>query len=497
MATTRCWGARVAACAAVAVGYLALTSPAALAHPLGNFTVNHYSRLELTGDAVRVRYVLDLAEVPSVQETRANDVSSDAYRQQKAAELLQQLDLSIDSRRVQLEPKDVVVTQPLGQGDIHLVRLEAWFANKDPIAANVQHQAAFRDRSDPARIGWREIVVHAGPGATLSDSNVASQDVSDELRSYPDNLLQNPLDQREAHWSFTLDGRTRPDAVAQGTAPANRPNDPFAALVTASDLNPSVVVLALIGAATLGGIHAASPGHGKSIMAAYIVGTRGTIVQVAVLALAVTMSHTTGVLILGILTLVASNVIIPERLYPWLTLVSGGLVVVVGGRFLALSVLRREPEHRHDHEQGHDHDHDHDHRHTYDHHDHGHSHTHVRSDLAPTWRNLFVLGLAGGMVPSASALVVLLSSLALGRLGFGLVLIVAFGFGMAAVLVTTGILLVHAGRLMLRLFPDDEHESPWRRRIGGTVPVISASVVTLLGGVATFEGLSQLGVLHP
>lgn len=481
MASTRFWGARVAACAAVAVACLALTSWAALAHPLGNFTVNHYSRLELTGDSIRVRYVLDLAEVPSVQQALAADVTSDAYKQQKASELLQQIDLSIDGRRVQLEPTDVVVAQPLGQGDIHLVRVEAWFKDKDPIVANVQHQASFRDRSDPARIGWREIVVHAGPGATISDSSVPSQDVSDELRSYPDNLLQNPLDQRDARWSFTVDGRSAPDAAPTSGATANRPNDPFAALVTASELNPTVVLLALIGAATLGGIHAASPGHGKSIMAAYIVGTRGTMLQVAVLALAVTLSHTTGVLILGVLTLVASNVIIPERLYPWLTLVSGALVVIVGGRFLALAMLRRDPEHHHDHD-----------------HEHAHSHTHVRdTDLAPTWRNLFVLGLAGGMVPSASALVVLLSSLALGRLGFGLVLIVAFGFGMALVLVTTGILLVHAGRLMLRVFPDDEHESPFRRRIAGAVPLISASVVTLLGGLATFEGLSQLGVLHP
>ena len=115
--------------------------------------------------------------------------------------------------------------------------------------------------------------------------------------------------------------------------------------------------------------------------------------------------------------------------------------------------------------------------------------------LAPTWRNLFALGLAGGIVPSGSALVVLLSSVALGRLGFGLVLIVAFGLGMAIVLVTTGVLLVHAGRLMLRLFPDDA-ASPKRQRLVAVVPLVSAAIMTLLGVVATLEGLSQLGMVR-
>jgi ABC-type nickel/cobalt efflux system permease component RcnA len=114
--------------------------------------------------------------------------------------------------------------------------------------------------------------------------------------------------------------------------------------------------------------------------------------------------------------------------------------------------------------------------------------------VAPTWRGLFALGLAGGIVPSGSALVVLLSSVALGRLGFGLVLIVAFGLGMAVVLVTTGVLLVHAGRFMLRLFPDDD-SSPTRQRLLGAVPIVSASVMTLLGVLTTYEGLSQLGVV--
>jgi ABC-type nickel/cobalt efflux system permease component RcnA len=433
--------------------------------------------------------VLDLAEIPSVQETRAADADADgsvspaewdAYKQRKAAEILRQLELSVDNQSVPLELMDAVLSQPLGQGDIHLVRLEAWFKAAETVAPHIYHRATFRDRSDPARIGWRELVVHAGTGATLADSSAPDQDVSDELRVYPDDLLQSPLDRREAHWSFLLDGSSAPVTAPVPGAAVNRPTDPFAALVTAADLNLSVIVLAMVGAAILGGIHAASPGHGKTVMAAYIVGTQGTILHASALALSVTLAHTAGVLVLGVLTVLASNVVVPERLYPWLTLVSGGVVLVVGGRFLLLAVRGRmtgDRQHEHEHE-----------------HAHSPSHSHAQGGLAPTWRNLFALGLAGGVVPSGSALVVLLSSVALGRMGFGLVLIVAFGLGMAVVLVTTGVLLVHAGRLMVRLLPDED-ESPTRRRLAAAVPLISACIMTLLGGVATFEGLSQIGAL--
>jgi nickel/cobalt exporter len=481
---------------------LALTANAALAHPLGNFTVNRYSRVELSGDTLRVRYVVDMAEIPSLQETRAADTDGDgvvsaaeweAYKQRKAADISRQLELTVDGQRVPLQPAEVEFSQPLGQGDLPLVRLEMWLRTSDPIAPNVQHQASLRDRADPTRIGWREMVVSAGEGATLSNPNVPAQDVSNELRSYPDDLLQNPLDRREAHWSFTMDGRSASASAPVAANTINRPSDPFASLVTATELSPTVVLLALLGAAFLGGIHAASPGHGKSIMAAYIVGTRGTVLHACALAASVTLAHTSGVLVLGVLTVLASNLIFPDQLYPWLTLVSGAIVLVVGAAFLMSAVRGRALEnHTHEHEHEHEHERNHGHSHAGDHH---HSHTHPRRELAPTWRGLFALGLAGGIVPSGSALVVLLSSIALGRLGFGLVLIVAFGLGMAVVLVVTGVLLVHAGRLMLRLYPDGARQSALRKRLAASVPLFSASVMTLLGVLATFQGLNQTGLI--
>jgi ABC-type nickel/cobalt efflux system permease component RcnA len=477
----------------------------AAAHPLGNFTVNHYSRVTVRGDAIQIRYVLDLAEIPSVQEMRSADVDGkgtvtaaewEAYKQRKVEEIGRQIEMSVDGHPLELRPTEVNLSQPLGQGDIPLVRLEMWFeALTSGMATDVQHHATFRDRGDPARIGWREIVVQSGSGALVANSSVPDVDVSDELRSYPDNLLQTPLDRREAEWTFRLGLPTGSVTVARPGTVGSRPTDAFAALVTAADLNPAVVLLALAGAALLGGIHAASPGHGKSIMAAYIVGTRGTVSHALVLALSVTVAHTTGVLVLGLATVVASNLIFPEQLYPWLTLISGALVLVVGLGFLAQSVRHRGRVDDRHHHHGHTHSHSHPVGEESARYEHGHSGAAVHAALAPTWRNLFALGLAGGIVPSGSALVVLLSSVALGRLGFGLVLIVAFGLGMAVVLVATGVLLVHAGRFMLRLFPDDD-SSPKRQWLMAAVPVVSACIMTVLGIVATFEGLSQLGMVR-
>jgi hypothetical protein len=218
---------RALLCVLLSASVFVVLATSAVAHPLGNFTVNHYSRVEVHPDKVRVRYVLDLAEIPSIQETRLADTAGkgavsqaewDVYKQRKLDDIGRQIELTVDGRRLELQPTEVTVSQPLGQGDIPLVRLEAWFqAATAGLGADVPHQATFRDRGDPARVGWREIVVQAASGVALTDASAPAQDTSDELRNYPDNLLQNPPDRRDAHWSFTL-----------GTSDATRPLPPSA-----------------------------------------------------------------------------------------------------------------------------------------------------------------------------------------------------------------------------------------------------------------------------
>jgi nickel/cobalt transporter (NicO) family protein len=478
---------------------LAASASTTAAHPLGNFTVNRYSRIEVHAGGIRIRYVLDFAEIPSVQEWQSADTNHDgfitsdewdAYRLGRVEGVRRNLELTVDGTAVDLQTDDSALSTPMGQADIPLVRIEAWFRTVGTWpAGGGEHQATFRDRNEPTRIGWREIVVRPDSGVILKQSTAPQLDATDELRSYPENMLLEPLNTRDANWAFALGGGNPTALRETSTATAGRPVDAFTSLITASDLNPGVILLALLVAASLGGIHAASPGHGKTVMAAYIVGTQGTLLHAVVLALTVTVSHTLGVLVLGLVTLLASNLILPEQLYPWLTL-AAALIVLALSSTLVFNALRGQQHVHHEH---------HEHAEGAQTHEHLEGATHTHAHAAPrrlpiTWRNLFALGLAGGIVPSASALVVLLSALALGRLGFGLVLILAFGVGMAVVLTTTGVLLVYAARFMARYFPEDAH-SPLQRLFSRVVPLGSAALMLLIGVVATLQALSQFGLL--
>jgi ABC-type nickel/cobalt efflux system permease component RcnA len=501
------------------------------AHPLGNFTVNQYSRLDIGRDTLRVRYIVDMAEIPAFQERQAidgdgdgqvSDAESAAYLAQQAPALLAGLRLAVNNAPAALQVENQRISFPEGQGGLLTLRMEfdlvaATAGATQPIAID------YRDGNFAERIGWREIVVRPGAGVILSDTSAPVQDQSDELRSYPQDMLSSPLDVRAARISVTLGAATTSVAAASPTAadaPSARVPDQFANLIASKELTPAAIALALLLALLLGAGHALTPGHGKTIVAAYLVGARGTAKHAIFLGITTTITHTAGVFAIGFVTLWISNYILPEQLYPWLEFISGVLVISIGvvlfrGRLA--SMLRRpttsdEPRmtsddhghaHDHDHDQVHTHDHDHDHNHDHDHdhthdHDHGHSHDHGphgHSHMPPgadggpvTWRGLLALGISGGLLPCPSALVVLLSAIALHRVAFGMLLIVAFSIGLAGVLTGIGLLLVYARRLFER-FPTDG-------RLLQALPVASAAFVTLAGVMIAAGALVQAGVLR-
>ena len=283
--------------------------------------------------------------------------------------------------------------------------------------------------------------------------------------------------------------------------------DNLAALVDVQDLTPVAILVSLAIAFALGVIHAVSPGHGKTIMAAYLVGTKGSTRQAVGLGLAVTVSHTLGVLALAGITLAASSVLPPERLYPILGVTSGGLVILIGASLLwsrirALRQARRERvaafEHGHDHAADHLADDAVDHRapgpqarlsgRSHGHpHPHPHPHAPLPTETTISWRGLIALGLSGGLVPSASALILLLGSIAAGRVGYGLVLVLGFGLGMAVVLAGIGLLLVHARRLVER-----RPSVASLGRIVVPVQLATAALVVVLGIVLTGQALTQV-----
>jgi len=471
---------------------LALGAAPVAAHPLGNFSISHYAGLQLGGAEVTVRYVIDMAEIPTFQEvqdtglvTEARHPSVAPWAAAKAAALARGLRLEIGDRRLALDVVSHDTIFPPGAGGLPTLKLGVVY--RAPLPADLTGTLAlrYRDENFAERAGWKEIIVHAGAGVTVVASTAPATDRSRELADYPTDLLNSPPQDLEARVTFA-----RPPAAVAATPPpatpaapiALRPNaqagpgNTFADLVAQSEPGLGLLALALLTATVLGAFHALEPGHGKTVVAAYLVGSRGTARHALILGLVVTASHTAGVYLLGGVTFYASRHIVPERLYPWLSLLSGLIIAGVG---LALFLRRFGGATGHDHGHGHHHHghhhgpHDHDHAHDGPH-DHAPDHAHQPVPL----RALVALGVSGGIIPCPAALVVLLTALSMHRVGFGLVLIVAFSVGLAAVLVAIGILMVYAGRLMTR-FRDD---SPW---ISRWLPLTSSAVMTVLGlGIA-------------
>lgn len=243
-------------------------------------------------------------------------------------------------------------------------------------------------------------------------------------------------------------------------------------LARSSD-DPVFLATAIIIAFLLGAAHALTPGHGKTIVAAYLVGSRGRIWDAVYLGGVVTATHTASVFVLGLLTLYASQQVSLDRIYPWLSMLSGVLVAGIGGWLLAKR-WGGGHEHHHHHD-GHSHSHHHGDGHVHDHsHPHDHSHTHSHGH-----GSLLSLGISGGLVPCPEALVVLMLSISLRKLVLGLALLTAFSLGLATVLIVIGCAMVLAGPMVRRVAGD----SPWTKQL----PLVSACVVTILGIVMVVQ----------
>lgn len=528
---------RVAPCLVLAVALLILVvlpPKQAQAHPLGNFTINHYSELEFTEEEARVDYVLDLAEIPTVQEKSRLDTDGDgelseeeaeAYLDAELPDLVEGLHLEVGDEALPLEVLERSAAYRPGQGGLPTLRIEARLVAELPEDWEEEGAGYYTDRNYEERVGWREIVVRGGPGISVEDSTAsAATGVSDELRSYPQDMLSSPLDQREAEFTLVPGDGAPDDGAAADAADdtaskasedvTTSPNggavtDRVASLVSVDSLSPTVIGISLLGALFWGSAHALTPGHGKAVVAAYLVGARGTVRHAGLLGLTVTLTHTLGVFALGAVTLYLSRYILPEVLYPWLSVVSGLLVVAIGLALLYRRLpitsgtggkeaqhARADHVHTHgDHEHSHAHDHsEHEHTHSDHEHSHGSHDGHAHSHLPPgadgsevSVRSLLALGITGGLVPCPAALVLLLSAISLGRLEFGMVLVVAFSVGLAIVLTAIGILMIYARRLFERFSLEV--------RVPRFLPVASALAISLAGVLIVVGALGQAGLV--
>ncbi|HWQ23515.1 MAG TPA: sulfite exporter TauE/SafE family protein [Gaiellaceae bacterium] len=456
---------RAATLGVLVAALAALGAPtAASAHPLGNFTVNQYAGLEVAGSRIYLRYALDVAEIPTFQ------LGAEIRRPGYPARLARDLELTLDGRRLPLRTLARRVSSRPGAGGLPVLRLDVVYA-----AAGSGTVLRFRSRAFAGRIGWREVTLAARDGARVLESSVPGASRSDELRAYPGDLLRSPLDVSEATARVVLGHAPGPPPALGASAPRASRGGGFESLLEQGEVSVGVLLLSLLIAAFWGAAHALTPGHGKALVAAYLVGTRGTPRHAFLLGGTVTLAHTAGVFALGIVTLGLSRLVVPERLYPWLTLVSGVLVVAVG-----LSVLRQRlrargalPGHGHDHGGHHHHGHPHEGR--------GHAREHGHHHDGLTSKGILGVGLAAGILPCPSALVVLLSAIALHRVGLGLLLIVAFSLGLAATVTGIGLAAVLARRAFGRL----SFEGPVVRAL----PAASAALILAVGVVITVRAL--------
>lgn len=508
----------------VAALALVLGARPAGAHPLGNFTTNLYSEIVVSEDAIEILHVIDLAEVPTFRADGAIDRDDDgtaspaelvAHAATVCDDQASALDVRLDDVRVPLRVDDARGRLSDGQAGLSTLRIEC-----DLVAGTGGLGVlSVDDASFDGRLGWREIVV-LGDGTTVT-GDVRSESLSARLLAYPADRLSSPPDERQVLATVTAGGTALEPASPAGTVVSAVPGldwatETLTGLVDDRALTVPFALTAVLVAMVLGSFHAVAPGHGKTVMAAYIVGQHGTTRQAIGLGATVAATHTAGVLTLGIV-LSTSTALAPESLYPWLGLLSGALVAAIGAVLLVRAVRRRHSplgatlghhhgtgHHHHHHHHGdgghtHAHDalvdellatvpagpaaadaamasgdvatgvgvlttssvdgvpHDHGHHddghlhdghihdgHVHDHPDHA-GHEHDRGEPAEdpgmTRTGIVAMGLAGGLVPSPSALVVLLGAIALGRAWFGVVVIAAYGVGMALTLVAAGLVM--------------------------------------------------------
>ena len=532
-----------------------------VAHPLGNFSISQYSAIGIHRDEIRLRYIIDMAEIPTFQEIQENgikattgDSSLETYLERKAEMLRDGLRLEVNGQRLTLSVESREIIFSPGAGGLPTLKIGILYKAKLTVDSRAgEYLLSYRDNNFAGRAGWKEIIAVAEPGARILHSSAPEMDRSSQLNDYPTDLLNSPPQELAAKLAFstqTLSAtvrsaddleaprgnvenattvsklRMKPADVSQRAslgesakptiAPVvhsvvaapdlprveesnpvqleanlqGTPRNAFTELMATKQLGFGIALLTLAVAVGLGAFHALEPGHGKTLVAAYLVGSRGTMKHAFLLGLIVTAAHTAGVYLLGAVTLYASQYVVPERLYPWLGVASGVLIAGLGGVLLVRRYLGKDAisNHHHHHHGNHAHNAEHPHHHSHHHHSHddGHTHLHHAADEKVSLRELLILGISGGIIPCPAALVVLLSAVSMQRIGFGLLLIVAFSVGLAAVLIAIGLLMVYARDFMSRFQANGRLFTRW-------LPLASSTIITLFGFGMIFQSVASAG----
>ena len=489
----------------VAILFYAFTGSAA-AHPLGNFSINQFSQIEVEKSQIKIRSVLDIAEIPTFQESQTIDTDKDralsqaeldAYAEKISPGYIANLRVTVDGQLIALRPTAKSIFLEEGAGNLPILKVKWDLIGDLPEAgANAVRRVNFENKNYSERIGWDEIVVARVSGINIFNSTAFGSGITDELKNYPEDLSA-PLKEKNAQFSFiagALPPNGKPLQNRDGHISAPVEKDKFAELIK-GEITPSIVLFGLLLAFVLGAAHALSPGHGKTVVGAYLVGSRGTLKHAVFLGATVTITHTLGVFVIGLLTLFASNYILPETLLPYLNFISGLLVFLIGlalfkDRLFTFFGWKTKSPDSHSHEDAMHSLDEHDAlvreeavetRKTFTHTHGGSTHTHVPPKNV-TWSSLLGLGISGGLLPCPSALVLMLAAISQEKIGYGIVLTLVFSFGLAATLTAVGLAFLYVGKL----FDSPKLNSNPLIKI---LPVFSAFVITCLGAIICYNSL--------
>ena len=559
-----------------------LVAGGARAHQITGTDIALVAVLSVDYDAITGAYELQYGEISAFDVRQIMDADGDkliteterqAYLDRVATELGQRLVLELDGEPLSLTvgESEMLPGQPTVTPGQMTVR---FMLSAGPVDFTQPHRLSYRDLSEHPRLIHSDVsieglaLVDVDP-AGLSPRQGALKEVY--FQAYERGVeAEAVLIPSAAAWGgMGRSARAAQDAPATGLqSQTGRLQD----MLKQDELSTKVVVVALVLALFLGAAHALEPGHGKTLVSAYLIGSRGTVANALFLGLVVTLTHTLSVIVLGIVTLFASQYVLPEQIFPWLGAGSGLLIIGLGAWLFTRTVrggaghfhfgggdhhhgpgghdhggeghgheaehshdhgehdhahehghehgdahshdhaeVAREPGHTHEHPHDHDHDHDHDHGHdaddSHDHgdghehshgadHDHDHPHPHGESEGAGeegepqgkvSMLTMLTLGITGGIIPCPGALVILLLAVGLHRIGLGLTLIVSFSFGLAAVLIIIGVLMVKARPLMERFTGDGK----WIQRL----PIVSSLVIMCVGFAMAVRALMEAGIV--
>ncbi|MDQ2681346.1 MAG: hypothetical protein M3Y21_10085 [Candidatus Eremiobacteraeota bacterium] len=472
----------------VALVCLVLFARPASAHPLGNFTINHLAEVATKDGQLQVVYVLDIAEIPTFQimhqasgDGNWSRAQMQTWADSEIALVQSGFDVKVDGKSLTLQPSGATARNRPGAGGLPLLYWVGHFSAT--LQAGEKHAISINDGVyQDRRIGWKDIIVAPQTEPTHA------------LQVYPSALIGTP--RRVTSLTFTVqpNGTASSIVASSDAAPSVGGFNTLVRVTALSEMfasknqSPLFILLTILAAFALGAMHAVEPGHGKALLAFTLVGARATTKQAMILAASLTFAHTIGVFILGGVLFFAAG-FVSENIYPWITLISGIAIAIIGARslmryFRGRTMFAQSQVQAHDHAQPHDHAREGAHQH--DHGD-GHSHSHVIPGSTPIKFSAAVwAAMSGGVAPCPAAIVVLLAALRLHKLGYGMILIVIFSLGLAAVLTGLGIGVVHGASWLSQRSKFD--------KLVAYGPLISACLISIVGAVMVGQGFSQQGV---